>query len=208
MSEEAPINNEFIAKWHAFIKNPRRVTNDPMEAHFIGFNMWVEAVKKAGTIDSNAVIDALMRLGVDANWLTTGAGDPFSIVAGPQTQAVTRARQLSRMGGGPPVPPPASPPPLDLDGALLGRLLAALLERANAAGARPSPTAMARAAVAAYRIAVREGPEARQMAEAMVGAGFVAMEPPADAAPPVAFDMEGFGAVLQTMRKAGCWDVP
>ncbi len=55
MSEEAPINKEFIAKWHAFIKNPRRVTNDPMAAHFIGFNMWVEAVKKAGTTDSNAV---------------------------------------------------------------------------------------------------------------------------------------------------------
>jgi urea transport system substrate-binding protein len=64
MSEEAPINKEFIAKWHAFIKNPRRVTNDPMEAHFIGFNMWVEAVKKAGTTDSNAVIDALIGVAV------------------------------------------------------------------------------------------------------------------------------------------------
>jgi urea transport system substrate-binding protein len=64
MSEDAPINKEFIAKWHAFIKNNKRVTNDPMEAHFIGFNMWVEAVKKAGTIDSNAVIDALIGVSV------------------------------------------------------------------------------------------------------------------------------------------------
>jgi urea transport system substrate-binding protein len=52
-------NAEFIAKWHAFTKNPKRVTNDPMEAHYIGFNMWVEAVKKAGTTDANKVIDAL-----------------------------------------------------------------------------------------------------------------------------------------------------
>jgi urea transport system substrate-binding protein len=28
-----------------------RVTNDPMEAHYIGFNMWVKAVEKAGTTD-------------------------------------------------------------------------------------------------------------------------------------------------------------
>jgi urea transport system substrate-binding protein len=35
-----------------------RVTNDPMEAHYIGFNMWVKAVEKAGTTDADAVIDA------------------------------------------------------------------------------------------------------------------------------------------------------
>jgi urea transport system substrate-binding protein len=38
-------------EWQAFIKDDKRVTNDPMEAHYIGFNMWVEAVKKAGTTD-------------------------------------------------------------------------------------------------------------------------------------------------------------
>ena len=30
-------NDEFIAKWKAFTKNPKRVTNDPMEAHVVGF---------------------------------------------------------------------------------------------------------------------------------------------------------------------------
>ena len=50
-SVKAPINAEFIKQWQAFTKNPKRVTNDPMEAHFIGFNMWVKAVEKAGTID-------------------------------------------------------------------------------------------------------------------------------------------------------------
>ena len=45
-------NDEFIAKWKAFKKNPKTVTNDPMEAHVIGFNMWVKAVEKAGTDQS------------------------------------------------------------------------------------------------------------------------------------------------------------
>ena len=52
-------NADFIAKWKAFTKNPKRVTNDPMEAHVIGFNMWVKAVEKAGTIDPDKVIDAM-----------------------------------------------------------------------------------------------------------------------------------------------------
>jgi len=64
MSVDKPVNKDFIKKWHAFIKNPKRVTNDPMEAHFIGFNMWVEAVKKAGTIDPNAVIDSIVGVAV------------------------------------------------------------------------------------------------------------------------------------------------
>ena len=52
-------NAAFIDSWHAYIKNDKRVTNDPMEAHYIGFNMWVKAVEKAGTTDPDAVIDAL-----------------------------------------------------------------------------------------------------------------------------------------------------
>jgi len=58
-SIDTPANKEFIAKWKAFTKNPKRVTNDPMEAHVIGFNMWVEAVKKAGTVEADKVINAL-----------------------------------------------------------------------------------------------------------------------------------------------------
>ena len=43
---KSPINTKFINDWHAFIKNDKRVTNDPMEAHFIGFNMWVRRSRK------------------------------------------------------------------------------------------------------------------------------------------------------------------
>jgi len=63
-------NDEFIAKWKTFTKNPKRVTNDPMEAHVIGFNMWVKAVEKAGTVDPDKVIDTLP--GIEAANLTGG----------------------------------------------------------------------------------------------------------------------------------------
>jgi urea transport system substrate-binding protein len=59
-SAKSPANDKFIKSWHAYTKNNKRVTNDPMEATYIGFNMWVNAVKKAGTTDSNKVIDAMV----------------------------------------------------------------------------------------------------------------------------------------------------
>ncbi|OYD81409.1 urea ABC transporter substrate-binding protein [Azospirillum brasilense] len=64
MSVDTAENSDFIKKWQAFTKNDKRVTNDPMEAHYIGFNMWVKAVEKAGTVDSNAVIDSLVGVAV------------------------------------------------------------------------------------------------------------------------------------------------
>src|SRR5881398_700064 len=69
-SIKAPINEKFIADWHAFIKNPKRVTNDPMEAHVIGFAMWVKAVEKVKSTDPDKVIDALP--GIEAPNLTGG----------------------------------------------------------------------------------------------------------------------------------------
>src|ERR1700758_1990343 len=63
-SVKNPANEAFIKEWQTFTKNPKRVTNDPMEAHYIGFNMWVEAVKKAGTTDPNKVIDAIVGVKV------------------------------------------------------------------------------------------------------------------------------------------------
>lgn len=64
MSVEDEHNDEFIEAWHKFIKSDDRVTNDPMEAHYIGFNMWVKAVEKAGTTDPDAVADALIGVAV------------------------------------------------------------------------------------------------------------------------------------------------
>ena len=70
MSIDTPENKAFIAEWHKYIKNDKRTTNDPMEAHYIGFNMWVKAVEKAGTTDPDAVIDAM--IGVSVPNLTGG----------------------------------------------------------------------------------------------------------------------------------------
>ncbi|CAN5292251.1 urea ABC transporter substrate-binding protein [soil metagenome] len=63
-SVKAPINDDFIKEWKTFTKNEKRTTNDPMEAHFIGFNMWVKAVEKAGTTDPSAVEDAIIGVSV------------------------------------------------------------------------------------------------------------------------------------------------
>ena len=69
-SVESPANAEFIAKWKAFVDNQDRTTNDPMEAHYIGFNLWAQAVEKAGTTDVDAVLAALP--GTEAPNLTGG----------------------------------------------------------------------------------------------------------------------------------------
>ena len=64
MSVKDPNNTAFIEKWKAFTKNPKRVSNDPMEAHVIGFNMWIKAVEKAGSTAPDAVIDAIVGVAV------------------------------------------------------------------------------------------------------------------------------------------------
>ncbi|NLG77227.1 MAG: urea ABC transporter substrate-binding protein [Xanthomonadaceae bacterium] len=70
MSVDDPANAAFIEKWQAFTKDSKRVTNDPMEAHVIGFNMWVRAVEKAKTTDVDKVIDAM--IGIEVPNLTGG----------------------------------------------------------------------------------------------------------------------------------------
>ncbi|MGB0818889.1 MAG: urea ABC transporter substrate-binding protein [Candidatus Puniceispirillaceae bacterium] len=57
-SAETEANTDFIAAWKAKMGD-ERVTNDPMEAHYIGFNMWVQAVIDAGTTDVDKVRDAM-----------------------------------------------------------------------------------------------------------------------------------------------------
>ncbi len=63
-SVKAPANTAFIKAWKRYIKNDKRTTNDPMEATYIGFNLWVKAVEKAKTTDTAKVIDALPGLEV------------------------------------------------------------------------------------------------------------------------------------------------
>jgi len=69
-SVESDENTAFIKKWKKFIKDDKRVTNDPMEATYIGFNMWAAAVEKAGTTDVDAVEQAI--IGITSPNLTGG----------------------------------------------------------------------------------------------------------------------------------------
>lgn len=64
-SVENPVNTEFVNKWKAYAKAKnlpgadKAVTNDPMEATYVGINMWAQAVEKAGTTDVDKVREAL-----------------------------------------------------------------------------------------------------------------------------------------------------
>ena len=70
MSIDTPSNDEFIEKWQKFIKDDKRVTNDPMEAHYIGFQMWVKAVENTNSTKTDDVLDAIV--GVTVPNLTGG----------------------------------------------------------------------------------------------------------------------------------------
>src|SRR5476649_2073788 len=65
MSIDNPTNKAFIEKWKAYVKEKnlpdgeKRVTNDPMEATYIGITMWAQAVEQAGTTDVDAVRQAV-----------------------------------------------------------------------------------------------------------------------------------------------------
>ena len=69
-SADTPENKAFIEGWHTFTGDDKRVTNDPMEATMIGFNAWVAAVEKAGSTDTDKVLDAIV--GVEVPNLTGG----------------------------------------------------------------------------------------------------------------------------------------
>jgi urea transport system substrate-binding protein len=52
-------NDAFIKMWTDFNEQQDKITNDPMEATFIGFRMWAQAVVQAGTTDVDAVRQAM-----------------------------------------------------------------------------------------------------------------------------------------------------
>jgi urea transport system substrate-binding protein len=63
MTVDSEVNDDFIDTWLAYAGDDR-VTNDPMEAHYIGFNMWVAAVEAAGSTDPAAIQEAIIGISV------------------------------------------------------------------------------------------------------------------------------------------------
>jgi urea transport system substrate-binding protein len=66
MSIKNPTNTEFAKKWADYAKakgiaghKDKPLTNDPMEATYIGINMWKQAVEKAKSTDTDKVIAAM-----------------------------------------------------------------------------------------------------------------------------------------------------
>ncbi|WP_301154379.1 urea ABC transporter substrate-binding protein [Metapseudomonas otitidis] len=64
-SVDNPANSKFVEQWKAYAKAKNlpnyqtAVTNDPMEATYVGIHMWAQAVEKAGTTDVDKVREAL-----------------------------------------------------------------------------------------------------------------------------------------------------
>ena len=63
-SVKSPENKAFIDQWHGYTKDPKRVTNDPMESAYDLFQLWVQAVTKAGSTDVEKVSKAIIGLKV------------------------------------------------------------------------------------------------------------------------------------------------
>ncbi len=63
-SVDTPENKAFIDEWHGFTHKANRTTNDPMEAAYIGFNMWIKGVEKAGSTEPDKVIPAMVGVAV------------------------------------------------------------------------------------------------------------------------------------------------
>jgi urea transport system substrate-binding protein len=64
-SVKNPTNTDFVKKWKAYAaarhlpNAATAVTNDPMEATYVGIHMWAQAVEKAKSTDTDKVIAAM-----------------------------------------------------------------------------------------------------------------------------------------------------
>ena len=82
---DTPENRAFIAEWRRFIGRPDAMTNDPMEATWIGFHLWAAAVEAAGTTDVAKVREALggKRIAAPSGFTVQMDGqDPSPLQAG------------------------------------------------------------------------------------------------------------------------------
>ena len=64
MSVDTPENRDFLGRWRAHEGHDDAVVNDAMEASVLGFRLWAEAVRRAGTTDPASVRAALRGLSV------------------------------------------------------------------------------------------------------------------------------------------------
>src|ERR1700722_10417315 len=87
---DTPENRAFIAEWRAFTGRPDAMTNDPMEATWIGFHMWTAAVESAGTTDV-----AKVRAALGGNRLTAPSG--FQVLMDADTHHLFKPVMIGRI---------------------------------------------------------------------------------------------------------------
>lgn len=89
-SLDTPENRAFIAEWRKFTGDADAITNDPMEASWIGFNLWAQSVAAAGTTEPQAVRRALAGRSIRAP-------SGFDVRLDPQNQHLHKPSVIGRM---------------------------------------------------------------------------------------------------------------
>jgi urea transport system substrate-binding protein len=88
---DTPENRAFIAEWRRFTGKPDAMTNDPMEATWIGFHLWAAAVEAAGTTDTERV-----RAALGGRRITAPSG--FSVLMDAKTHHLFKPVMIGRIG--------------------------------------------------------------------------------------------------------------
>jgi urea transport system substrate-binding protein len=87
---DTPENHAFISEWREFTGDANATTNDPMEASWLGFQLWTQGVQAAGTTDVAAVRAALAGRSIRAP-------SGFDIVVDAENQHLHKPSIIGRM---------------------------------------------------------------------------------------------------------------
>jgi len=87
---DAPENRAFVAEWREFTGDPRAMTNDAMEASWLGFQLWAAAVTDARTTDVEAVRKALAGRSIRAP-------SGFDVRLDPESQHLHKPTVIGRL---------------------------------------------------------------------------------------------------------------
>jgi urea transport system substrate-binding protein len=87
---DTPENHAFINEWREFTGDPAATTNDPMEASWLGFQLWTQSVAQAGTTDMQAVRKALAGRSIRS-------ASGFDIVVDAENQHLHKPSVIGRM---------------------------------------------------------------------------------------------------------------
>jgi urea transport system substrate-binding protein len=87
---DTPENHAFIDEWRQFTGDAKAMTNDPMEASWLGFQLWTQAVAAAGTTEMRAVRQMLAGRSIRAP-------SGFDVVLDAENQHLHKPSIIGRM---------------------------------------------------------------------------------------------------------------